>query len=111
MADAVSLQFNRHGQPFLILDPSRRPSVILPQEHIRLLIEQPEDVLANHAVVRERLALKYLMPQMDPMHIESIILTLKRELGRNFDKTQAALSNKLRECIDATMGLDDTCWC
>lgn len=110
MADTVSLQFNRHGQPFVILDPSGRPSVMLPKEHIRWLIEQPEDVLADNVVVRERLALKYLVPQMDPTHIESMILTLKRELGRNLGNTQAALSSKLRECIDATMGLDDSCW-
>lgn len=110
MTDAVSLQFNRHGKPFAILDPSGRPSVMLPKEHIRWLIEQPEDVLAHHAVVMERLALKYLVPQMDPTHIESMILAVKRKLGRNFDKTQVPLFNKLQESIDAAMGLDDISW-
>lgn len=110
MTDTASLQFNRHGQPFVILDPSGRPSVILPKEHIRWLIKQPEDVLADHAVTKERLALKYLVPQMDPTHVEFMIRTVKRELGRNFENTQAALSNKLRESVDATMGLDESSW-
>lgn len=83
---------------------------MLPQEHIRWLIEQPEDVLADYVVSSERLALKYIDKQKDPTHIQSMILTVKRELGRNFDKTQASLFNKLRERIDATMGLDDTSW-
>lgn len=110
MTDTVFLQFNRHGQPFAILDPSGRPSVILPKEHIRWLIEQPEDVLADHVVTQERLALKYLTPKMDPTHIESMIRTIKSELGRNFENTQATLFNKLRESIDSTMGLDESSW-
>lgn len=110
MTDTVFLQFNRHGQPFVILDPSGRPSVMLPKEHIRWLIDQPEDLLADHAVTMERLALKYLTPKMDPTHIESMIRTVKRELGRNFGNTQAALFNKLRESIDATIGLDESSW-
>lgn len=69
MTDAISLQFNRHGQPLVVLAPSGRPSVMLPKEHIRWLVEQPHDVLADHAVSMERFALKFLSPQMDPSHI------------------------------------------
>lgn len=106
----MSLQYNRRGQPFIILDPGGRPQVMLPKENIRWLMDQPDAVLSERAVQHEKFALKYLIPPMDYHQENSMVLAIRRELTRNLGKTQAGVFDTMRETIDATMGVDDASW-
>ena len=104
------MQYSRNGQPFVIPDAGMWPHVILPQEHLSWVMEQPNDVLSSRAVIDKRMAFKYLIPTFD-IH-EDLFLTdvIRRDLTRNLGKTQAALFDEMRQSVDATFGQDQATW-
>ena len=109
-ATDVAVQFNKHGQPFVILDPGGRPQVMIPQEHVRWLMDQPDGILSERKVQNEKFCIGYLIPPIDHYHESSLMTAVRRELTQNLGKTQADVFTTMRDSIDSTLGLDDASW-
>ena len=105
-----NLQYNRKGESFVVPDPGFRPQVMVPQEHLRWLIEQPEDVLAARPPQVGRFAIPYLAPTLDFNHDGFMIDVVRKDLTRNLGKLQLDIFHDLRESVDDLLGLDNESW-
>lgn len=83
---------------------------MLPKEHIKWLIDQPEDVLSHRLVQGEKMGIRYVLPALDYTSDMSIIEAIRVHLTRNLGKVQGALVDEMRRATDATFGLDDQAW-
>lgn len=43
-------QFSKHGQPFLVNEPSLEQELMLPPEHIKWFSEQPDSTVSSEGI-------------------------------------------------------------
>ena len=109
----ADLQYNKKGQPFVILDTKGRPNVIVPKELVNWLTHEPPSVLSNREVQYKKFGLKYLrtVDRIDQQQHESAFVNAMRVvLSRKIGKMQAEIFNTMRETIEARMELDEPSW-
>ncbi|KAL1634590.1 hypothetical protein SLS56_002283 [Neofusicoccum ribis] len=69
-------KYGKFGKPFLTSQLTWKPEVVLPPEHIKWLIDQPDSVLSIHKVLIEDVAFNYTSPRAwdfhRPFHVEAL---------------------------------------
>lgn len=83
---------------------------MIPPEHIKWLIEQPESILAAHGPLRESVGIPYLIPTMDQSHDMYIMDVVRKDLTRNLGKLQPEIFRDLKESVDRLFGTDQENW-
>lgn len=104
-------RYGKKGQPFAIPDPSFKPQVMLPQEHVKWINQQSAEVLSLWTVRDMRNALGYMNITVD--HKSTINFTEKvigRCLTRNLDAIQTDVYAEIRTSVDDLFGLDTDSW-
>lgn len=79
---------------------------MLPQEHLKWMIGQPDDVLAARPAQVGRFAVSYLAPLMNLEHDMYMIDVVRKDLTRNLGALHPDIFEDVRESIDALFGLD-----
>lgn len=79
---------------------------MVPQEYIRWVIDQPQDVLSIHEARYEKFALEYVLPGHDDALDQIFLDTIHRKLTRNLLKLQAAMAEEVSRNMDAALGTD-----
>ncbi|KAK0516828.1 hypothetical protein JMJ35_001431 [Cladonia borealis] len=103
--------YGKHGQPFVMPDPSLQSQVILPQEHISWLIRQSDGLLSQSQVRKERNAIAYLSMGVDYKATMALIDKIINPcLQRKLNRVQANVFDEIRVSVDDTFGLDETTW-
>jgi len=104
-------EYGRNGLPFVVPDTTLRPQVMLPPEHIRWLITQPESVLSLEAVRLERNGVRYLPTNLDP---KSTLLFIDKVIGKSLNKDLdiilADIQDEVRDSVDLVLGMDTEVW-
>ncbi|CAG8892933.1 unnamed protein product [Penicillium egyptiacum] len=103
-------KFNVAGIPFLLPTTGFEPQVMLPQEWIKWVVDQPEDILSSRQVQGERLGLNYILPALDITSDVAIIEATRIHLTRNVGKVQANLVDELRQSVDKVFGMNTEEW-
>lgn len=84
---------------------------MLPKEHVRWLIAQPETVLSAWAVRLQRNGLRFMSIAVDfhstTYFIEEIAGTFLR---RNIDSVQHEIFDEIHASVDSTLGEDESKW-
>ena len=83
---------------------------MIPKEHLRWMVEQPESVLSARLPQVGRFAIDYLAPGLDVNHDLFMMDVARKDLTRNLGRLQPSIFNDLRESIDELMGLDTDHW-
>ena len=83
---------------------------MLPPEHVKWLIEQPESIVAAHGPLRESVGIPYLIPTMDQSHDSYIMDVVRKDLTRNLGRLQPEIFSDLKESVDRLFGLDEDKW-
>jgi len=83
---------------------------MLPQEHIRWLMAQPETVLSRRDVQQEKFAARYIIPEIEKSLDALIVNVVRRDVTRFIGKSQADVFDELRQSVDATLGIDEVGW-
>ena len=110
-SNLLPAQYGRHGQPFVMPDPSLQSQVILPQEHISWLIRQSDGVLSQSQVRKERNAIAYLSIGVDYKPTMALIDKIINPcLQRKLNRVQANVFDEIRASVDDTLGLDENSW-
>ncbi|KAL4875202.1 cytochrome P450 [Aspergillus karnatakaensis] len=96
--------FNRAGRAFLMPLFSFEPIVILPQEHIKWIIDQPPTVLCPRRAGSTRMGVRYVakgftQPTSDVLHA-----AIKVHLNRKFDSLQGEMYAQMSWAIDHSFG-------
>ncbi|CAG8918365.1 unnamed protein product [Penicillium salamii] len=103
-------KFSENAQPFIMPTPSFETHIMLPREHIKWLIDQPEDILSHGKVHGEKLGLRYLFPGFDYNTDMAIATAIRLHLTRNLATIQDDLMDEIQSATDAVLGLDDQSW-
>ena len=103
-------KFNVAGIPFLLPTTGFEPQVMLPQEWIKWVVDQPEEILSSRQVQGERLGLNYILPALDITSDVAIIEAIRVHLTRNVGKVQADLVDELRQSVDKVLGMNTEEW-
>lgn len=106
----MRLQYNQKGEPFVLLDNAYRPRVLLPQEYIAWLMEQPDDVLSQRIAQEKQFPTHYFIPESHENFVGLLSLVIRRDLTRNLARIQSDVFDELHESIDATIGMDEESW-
>ena len=83
---------------------------MVPREHIRWVIDQPQDVLSIHEARYEKFALDFVLPGHDDAVDQVFLDTIHRKMTRNLLKLQGALSEEVSRNMDAALGTDTENW-
>lgn len=94
----------------MIPDAGFHPHVLIPQEHIGWMIDQPENVLSARMTQVGRFGLRYLSPMLDFNHDMFMMEAIRKDLTRNLGRLQSAMVQDISHTIDNAMGLDDGSW-
>lgn len=104
-------QFSKHGQPFLVNEPSLEKELMLPPEHIKWFSEQPDSTASSAEIRNERHAVRYLHCGTE---YSSTAVFLDRIAGdcltRKLDKFQEPMYEEMSRYIDEISGMDDSDW-
>lgn len=103
-------KFSLSGIPWILPGTGLQTQVMLPIEHIKWVIDQPDDVLSHGQWHGERLGIKYFLPGFDFSSQMAITEALRLHLTRSLGKIQGALMDELRVSVDETFGLDEKEW-
>ncbi|GAB1195930.1 hypothetical protein APSETT444_005195 [Aspergillus pseudonomiae] len=91
-----------------MLNINFRPQVILPPEHVRWLVTQPEDIL-SHAKARDDAdALGYIWPLFDASALHSFAKVLQNDLTRNVAQTEQDVLTEVQHIMDEIVGQTDS---
>ncbi|KAF3384470.1 Cytochrome P450 monooxygenase paxP [Penicillium rolfsii] len=96
--------FNKTGKAFLMPLVSFEPIVILPQEHIKWIIDQPPTVLCPRRAAYTRMGVRYVAPGFTPATSEILHTAIKVHLNKKFDRLQADMYDQLSWAIDRSFG-------
>lgn len=95
----------------MIPDPTFRMELMLPPEHIKWLIEQPESVLSHWKVRDERHALDHTVGDIDrPPTMGFVSRIIQNVLVRKMNSVQAAIYRAISTTVDQTFGDDTMDW-
>ena len=83
---------------------------MLPIEHLRWMVDQPETVLCARLPQAGRFAIDYLSPGMDYNHDLFLMDVIRKDLTRNLGRLQPGIYHDIRESIDELMGLEIDGW-
>ena len=83
---------------------------MVPKEHIKWMIEQPETVLSARLPQVGRFAIDYLAPGLDVTHDLFMMDAIRKDLTRNLGRLQPIIYQDIRESIDELMGTDTDGW-
>lgn len=100
-SEDLSLQYNKKGQPVLILDPGLRPNIMLPQEYISWITGQPHSILSSRAVLNEKFATKYFISPVEEKFPNLLMNVLHHDSTRSFAQLQPSLFSEMCESINA----------
>lgn len=104
-------EYGKKGIPFVIPDPSFQPQIMLPQEHIKWITQQPDEKLSLWNVRNARNGIGYMGITVD--HKSTIAFTEKiigRCLTRNLDRVQADVYAEIQASVDDLFGMDTHSW-
>ena len=87
-----------------------KPEVMIPREHIRWVLDQPEEVLSIHEARYEKFALDLVLPGHDAAIDQVFLDTIHRKLTRNLLTLQGALAEEVTRNMDAALGTDTENW-
>ncbi|KAE8378054.1 cytochrome P450 [Aspergillus bertholletiae] len=93
--------FSKCGQPFILPTTGFDPHVMLPKEHIKWVIDQPEDILSHVMVHGEKSGIKYMFPTFDYTSDLAAVEAIRIHLTRYLGKAQSVLANEMRKSFDA----------
>jgi hypothetical protein len=74
--------FNKTGRAFLMPLISFEPIVILPQEHIKWITDQPPTVLCPRRAAYTRMGVRYVAPGFTPVTSEILHIAIKVHLHK-----------------------------
>lgn len=83
---------------------------MLPREHLRWMVEQPETVLSARLPQVGRFAIEYLAPGLDVNHDLFMMDVVRKDLTRNLGRLQPSIYQDISESIDELMGMDTDKW-
>lgn len=83
---------------------------MLPKEHLRWMVEQPETVLSARLPQVGRFAIEYLAPGLDVNHDLFMMDVVRKDLTRNLGRLQPSIYQDISESIDELMGMDTDKW-
>nr|BDD69370.1 truncated cytochrome P450 monooxygenase OlcM' [Aspergillus felis] len=86
---------------------SFEPIVILPQEHIKWIIDQPPTVLCPRRAAYTRMGVRYVAPGFTPAISEILHSAIKIHLNKKFDNLKAEMYDQLSWAIDRSFGTAD----
>src|SRR6266516_6365463 len=87
-----------------------RPKIMVPREHVRWFLDQPQDVLSLLEARYDKLALDFVRPGHDDAVERVFIDTIHRKMTRNLLKLQGALTEEVSRNMDAALGTDTENW-
>ena len=94
--------------------PSFRPVVILPMEHLRWLLKQPDHVLSQRDALSEHSGMPDVLPGLCAPDMGKLggfmINTLKSNSQYRVNQHQESLLDEIRPVIDSTLGYDTESW-
>ncbi|GIC94717.1 cytochrome P450 [Aspergillus udagawae] len=99
--------FNKTGRAFLMPLISFEPIVILPQEHIKWIIDQPPTVLCPRRAAYTRMGVRYVAPGFTPAISEILHSAIKLHLNKKFDNLKAEMYDQMSWAIDRSFGTAD----
>jgi hypothetical protein len=107
-------QYGRRGLSFVFPLPSFRPVVILPMEHLRWLLKQPDHVLSQRDALSEHSGMPDVLPDLCIPDMGKLggfmINTLKSNSQYRVNQHQESLLDEIRPVIDTTLGYDTESW-
>lgn len=103
-------KFSLSGIPWILPGTGFQTQVMLPIEHIKWVIDQPDDVLNHGKFHEERLGIRYFLPGFDVSSQMATTEALRLHLTRNLGKIQGDLMDELRLSVDETFGVDENEW-
>ena len=83
---------------------------MLPKEHLRWMVDQPDTVLCARLPQVGRFAIDYLSPGIDFNHDLFLMDVVRKDLTRNLGRLQPSIYHDIRENIDELMGIDTDGW-
>ena len=83
---------------------------MVPIEHLRWMVDQPETVLCARLPQAGRFAIDYLSPGMDYNHDLFLMNVIRKDLTRNLGRLQPSIYHDIRESIDELMGFKTNGW-
>ncbi|OGM47870.1 cytochrome P450 [Aspergillus bombycis] len=96
--------YSKNGQSFAMLNINFRPQVILPPEHVRWLVTQPEDILSHAKASDDADALGYIWPLFDASALHSFGKVLQSDLTRNVVQTEEDVLVEVQHIMDELVG-------
>lgn len=102
--------FSKRGQPFVMPGKGFDLQVMLPQEHIEWLTQQPDEILSHREFQGEKLGLKYLLPAFDFTSDMALVAAIRVHLTRNLSKVQGDLVDGVKHSVDTKLGLECQEW-
>ncbi|RAL12471.1 cytochrome P450 [Aspergillus homomorphus CBS 101889] len=96
--------FNQAGRAFLMPLISFEPIVILPQEQITWIIEQPPAVLCPRRAAYTRMGVRYVAPGFTPATSEVLHSAIKIHLNKKFDLVAVEMYEQMSWAIDRSFG-------
>lgn len=87
-----------------MLNINFRPQVILPPEHVRWLVTQPEDILSHAKAGDDADALRYIWPFFDGSKLHSFSKVLQNDLTRNISQTEKYVFQEVEHIVGELVG-------
>ncbi|KAF4124822.1 Cytochrome P450 [Geosmithia morbida] len=103
-------QYLKHGRPVVVPGIGSRKEVILPPEHIRWALAQPESRLSVAEAMAEVDQAHWSLGHAGPVLDSWQGLLIKTELNRSLETICSALSDELGRAFDKHFGTDTTTW-
>ncbi|CAG8402472.1 unnamed protein product [Penicillium salamii] len=100
-------RFSLNGKPFIMPGTGFKTEVMLPPEHIKWVVDQPEDILSHQQFQAEKVGIKYFLPGFDLYSPIAAVEALRLHLTRSLGKIQGDLVDELRRSVDAQLGVDE----
>ncbi|KAB8236940.1 cytochrome P450 [Aspergillus alliaceus] len=101
--------YSKKGESFAMLNINFRPQVILPPEHVRWLISQPEEILSHGKAGDDADALRYIWPLFDASALHSFSKVLQNNLTRNIVQTEMVALDEVEHVMQELVGQTKTC--
>ncbi|KAE8377154.1 cytochrome P450 [Aspergillus bertholletiae] len=96
--------YSKKGQSFAMLNINFRPQVILPPEHVRWLVTQPEDILSHAKAGDDADALRYIWPLFNASALHSFSKVLQNDLTRNVAQTEEVVFEEVEHVLNELVG-------
>ena len=108
----IPQQYSLFGKSFVMSDPTFQPQVMLPQEHIKWFLDQPEDLVSHWTARQERHALEYLQIGVDFADTTTFLTTIiANSLSpRRMGIIQPDMLDEIRKTVDNHLGTDSDNW-